>query len=138
MTLNTKSKESRKVANLLKQSGDLNTSANRYYYSCFQKLMYFAETELKYERPDRDIHASLINYIEERVNLLMKDESVRMQAMKVRTIKKSYRQIKKYRAKADYKYEDVTDQDMDIINREVANFDKCYSNLTMLMKEKRI
>ncbi|QHW37779.1 hypothetical protein GZH82_10740 [Staphylococcus ursi] len=65
------------MAHKLANEGDDNdVVANRYYFSCFQKLLHLAQTEFQNSKKDNDksSHTSLIFCVEEEINKAMRDE----------------------------------------------------------------
>lgn len=127
LSLQIKSKKSRELAHKIKNEySDL--AANRFYFSCFQKLLYLAQTELQYSRneSDKSSHMALILFVEKEINIAMKDESKRMKLIRAKNIKSAYLKLKQYRIKADYHDESISMEEIKLILKDVKTFDSCY------------
>lgn len=124
-----KSKESRALANKFNNDDKYyNFIANRYYYSCFQKLLYLAKSKFSFSSNENSgsSHIELIMFIDTEVNKAMKDSNKRMKLMKARNIKANFMTLKKYRVKADYENEDITKEEINIINEKIKDFDRSF------------
>ncbi|MGZ9516949.1 hypothetical protein ACXXH0_00460 [Staphylococcus epidermidis] len=125
--MQNKSKKSRELAHKIENEySDL--AANRFYFSCFQKLLYLAQTELQYSRneSDKSSHMALILFVEKEINIAMKDESKRMKLIRAKNIKSAYLKLKQYRIKADYHDESISMEEIKLILEDVKTFDSCY------------
>lgn len=130
MSMQDKSKRNRDLAHQLADE-DIYTDivANRYYFSCFQKLLYLAQTKLQYTQKDNDksSHMSLIFYVETEVNKAMKDdERKRMKLIRAKDIRSIYTKLKNLRVKADYQSDKITMDEIRLIKEEIKRFDDCY------------
>ncbi|WP_198645610.1 hypothetical protein, partial [Staphylococcus chromogenes] len=108
MGLMEKSRVNRDLANEFfheKKNNDI--VANRYYYSCFQKLLHLAQSKYEYSvnKGEGSSHTALINFIEEEINKAMSDEKKRMKLLRAKNIKSNFMNLKNYRVQADYKAE---------------------------------
>lgn len=132
MSLKDKSKKSRALAHKLIECEEYNDfAANRYYYSCFQKLLELAQTKLQYKKDDKESssHVALIMFVEEEINKAMRDRKKGMKLLKARSMKPIYLALKSYRVKADYHNESLTNKDIENIKNKVELFDDQYQIL---------
>lgn len=133
MTVNDKSKQNRALAYELMKNDHLNASANRFYYSCFQKLFHLATTNGYQWESGKSSHAALMAFTDTKINTLLRDETKRVQLIRARGITGSFRKLKGYREKADYLDEDITSSDMEKIKKGISDFDNQFEQLKQVI-----
>jgi len=133
MTVNDKSKQNRALAYELLDNNYYNASANRFYYSCFQKLFHLASMNGYQWESGKSSHTALITYTDTKINTLLRDETKRIQVMRARGITGSFRKLKGYREKADYLEEDITSSDMEKIKKGISDFDNQFEQLKQVI-----
>lgn len=147
MSLSDKSKENRAIARValdlcetnvdnqddsfkITSVGYYNLAANRFYYSCFQKLLDLANNKLSYEEESKQSgssHINLINFIDMKINDAMKDNKKRMKIIQGRNIRAPFLELKDYRVISDYKIENIDQENIECIKNHVKQFDNYLS-----------
>lgn len=142
MSLSDKSKESRAIARLVlslcendnekeisnvTKVGCYNFAANRFYYSCFQKLHSFLEEKYNYNNSSGSSHENLINFIDEKIARAMEENPEGMILLRSRSMKGDFNTLKRNRVKADYKKDNITENDLVTIKRATESFDEAFN-----------
>ncbi|MBF0749779.1 hypothetical protein [Mammaliicoccus lentus] len=127
-----KYKENERVAYNLKEDGFLNGATNRFYYATFQKLSDYANLN-GYEYNDKigNSHKQLTDFLEEHIKVLMNDSDfdIRVKATQASRAPSLYDKLKKLRIKADYKYENIKEEEIIEMIKNKNDFDTALSFL---------
>lgn len=121
-----KSKTNGETAYFLFEQNMLDASANRFYYSAFQKLYNYASKKGYEYKSEGKSHLNLQDFLEDNINCLMQesDFKVRIKATQASQATGSFDILKRYRKKADYSTDNITPKDMVKIIENKKIFDK--------------
>lgn len=139
MTLKDKSKESVRLAYSLAESGYYNLAANRFYYSVFQKTLFFAEKQHNYdylkldESLKKGTHNSLIHHISFKISEARQKDPGNKKLNDIGNIQHEFSELKKLREKADYQEVDITEEDIEYIKEKLKDFNTKYSTLVQFI-----
>lgn len=148
MSLYEKSEKNKDVAYSLCDMEYYNAAANRFYYSCYQRLYQLAVDKMQYKKKmimhykdntkkKKGSHELLIDTVDETINLLMKDkdEEKALNIMRARSIKSVYNKLKKYRTQADYNDKEISQDDIEDLKDNFEKFENYFSIIQELFKE---
>ncbi|MFI3130623.1 hypothetical protein [Mammaliicoccus sciuri] len=128
MSLIDKSKANKRLAYELYNNEEYDAAANRFYYSCYQMLYQLAVDKMQYvEDKNKSTHKSLIEHVDQTINLLMLDQKKSLKLMRTRNITGVYNRLKTYRVNADYKEVNISETDMEDIKNKIKDFEKSFS-----------
>ncbi|MEB7657633.1 hypothetical protein NGB24_07170 [Mammaliicoccus vitulinus] len=132
MSLKDKSEENKDLAYALCDMEHYNAAANRFYYSCYQKLYQLAVDKMQYKvqykaKKKKGSHEALIEHVDETINLLLMDQKKALKLMRTKNIKGVYYNLKSYRVRADYKDDNISKADVEDMKKKIEEFEDYFN-----------
>lgn len=124
MGLEEKYKINKNIAYKLLEYNFFDASINRFYYSCFQKLLNYAEQRFEYkDAGEGSSHNNLIKFIDVEINKSMMHDN-KKNLIKAKGITGNFKKLKQMRVIADYKSESISEKDIPHVKSLVHGFDE--------------